>query len=580
MSVDSSANSEVLQTYIGKHHESFEEVEKPIFIVNLEGDILDINARALGEAGIQTPDEMKKYNVLDFMPKTEGRDVFFKAARYALNIHRGKEAKQPEFEVTLPNGARRIVQVATKLVLPPNAQPSMDSLAGVKFEIRDVTDERKAQARAAIAEKLAGPKTLGDVIALLADGALETIIPYDSANLMLIDEEGALMVNKSWNSKSHEIGNSPRESSATSDKWATLQTMKTSQKPLLINDTAASADWNSSGTKKNIRAYLGAPLIVDGVTVGYLNINSYTPDNFTPDDIDDIAIIAKILSSAVNNALLHDELQEQARIDSLTGLPNRRTFYATTDIVDTVERRNGRPSVYFLLDLDDFKGVNDSMGHMEGDGVLKEVAFRLREQLPHKSDIIARVGGEEFKGYSGGIDGEEGLTVALGLCESISGKPIVTKENTIPVTVSVGMVVRPGFYRPVPTMEELDKQVDLALYAAKRAGKNGVGVYYPELDPEHGRPAYQPFVAVFQPRTIRNQPGMFVTVYNVTTMGGLKEAEATRYTIRSLPKGEISIYSKGRLLATGNPQKEWFKDDIKSAVDDIRWFEMYERTIH
>jgi diguanylate cyclase (GGDEF)-like protein len=175
---------------------------------------------------------------------------------------------------------------------------------------------------------------------------------------------------------------------------------------------------------------------------------------------------------ALENARLHDLVQRQAITDDLTGLVNRRRFLAVLDA--EVERagqfKTGLAIV--LIDLDDFKGVNDRFGHHSGDRVLAAFGSLLQEHV-RDVDLAARLGGEEFALLLPEVEGRDAVLVAERLRRSLSGRPIASVEgNALSSTASFGVAQ----YRQGNTGEDLLRFADDALYRAKGEGKNRVCV--------------------------------------------------------------------------------------------------------
>ena len=168
------------------------------------------------------------------------------------------------------------------------------------------------------------------------------------------------------------------------------------------------------------------------------------------------------------------ELEHMATHDELTGLPNRtllrdRLKQALVDV-----QRNQRRGALLQLDLDHFKMVNDSHGHPAGDQLLREVGSRLSSSLK-STDTLARLGGDEFVVLLERIGRpDEAAMVAERLLNALLNKPFVLFGNEIRVRTSIGITVFPD---DDMRLDELMKNVDLALYAAKQRGRNGYHFY-------------------------------------------------------------------------------------------------------
>jgi diguanylate cyclase (GGDEF)-like protein len=163
---------------------------------------------------------------------------------------------------------------------------------------------------------------------------------------------------------------------------------------------------------------------------------------------------------------INDELEILARTDCLTGVDNRFSFMK---IIEGEERRCKRFSDTFsliLLDVDNFKQINDQYGHDVGDLVLIELA-KITKALLREVDTLCRFGGEEFIIILPKTECEAACKIAKILCLEIAEHPFDVVEK---VTISLGV----GSYQPDLTIDELIKKVDVALYQAKRSGKNKV----------------------------------------------------------------------------------------------------------
>lgn len=154
-----------------------------------------------------------------------------------------------------------------------------------------------------------------------------------------------------------------------------------------------------------------------------------------------------------------------ATTDVLTGLPNRRSFMECLETVISDPHAHG---VLLMLDIDHFKRVNDTYGHVSGDTVLQHIAQIIRANL-RQNDTAGRLGGEEFSVLLSGIDPMDAQALAERLREALASTPAITDAGTVHVTTSIGLAVLDGSSAKV-----LLSRADEALYAAKAAGRNRV----------------------------------------------------------------------------------------------------------
>jgi len=178
---------------------------------------------------------------------------------------------------------------------------------------------------------------------------------------------------------------------------------------------------------------------------------------------------------------MEEQMLRMVMSDALTGVPNRRAF---DQALRTEWRRCTRalePLSVVMVDIDDFKSFNDTFGHLIGDAALIAVARALAATLHRAGDVLARFGGEEFAVVLPGIDDAGALVVAEHLVEAVRGVA-VRQAAGWPMSVSVGTASwQPGSDTTKST--ELLAQADLALYAAKAAGKDQAKSHVPEAPP-------------------------------------------------------------------------------------------------
>jgi len=167
----------------------------------------------------------------------------------------------------------------------------------------------------------------------------------------------------------------------------------------------------------------------------------------------------------------YDKVQFQASHDALTGMKNRAAILQTLETELARAKRQGTTIGILLVDLDHFKRVNDTCGHLAGDAVLRETAKRMRSSV-RPYDSIGRYGGEEFLIVMPGCDIDSAMNRAECLRAAVAGKPIETPEAMIHVTLSIGVTVGGG--NKESEAEWLLRAADTALYKAKHGGRNRV----------------------------------------------------------------------------------------------------------
>lgn len=186
-----------------------------------------------------------------------------------------------------------------------------------------------------------------------------------------------------------------------------------------------------------------------------------------------VALLLFVLGTSRSRALhlvkeRTDQLQHQALHDSLTGLPNRALILDRIDQMLSRARRQHTDVAALFLDLDNFKDINDTLGHRAGDELLASVGIRLTSAV-RESDTVGRLGGDEFVVLAEGVSLEAGVDVVAGRILDVLSTPFDIDSSDVPLMVTASIGIAEG---DRPTPEELLQDADIALYQAKGAGKN------------------------------------------------------------------------------------------------------------
>ena len=202
-------------------------------------------------------------------------------------------------------------------------------------------------------------------------------------------------------------------------------------------------------------------------------VNDELVDEYVLRDGDFIKIgrcIFKFLSGNNIENAYHEEIYRLTTVDGLTQIFNKRYF------IETLEREMGRAQRYrrelslIMFDIDHFKQINDTYGHLAGDHILKQLAATIKTRI-RREDILARYGGEEFAIILPEIDRENSLNFAEKIRALIEKASFKFEDTKIPITISIGVT---SIGPEVNDAEEFVKQADVFLYDAKNRGRNKV----------------------------------------------------------------------------------------------------------
>ncbi|MEO5656931.1 MAG: diguanylate cyclase [Nitrospiria bacterium] len=226
------------------------------------------------------------------------------------------------------------------------------------------------------------------------------------------------------------------------------------------------------------RSFISLPLQSQNHTIGVLNVADKVDGNaFTAYDLDLLTSIATYTTVAVQRSEYYRRSEELKRIsitDSLTGLLNRRYFQER--LAEEIERfkRHKLPFSLIIIDIDDFKRLNDAHGHLVGDDALIITARAVRNSI-RAIDVAARYGGEEFTVILPQTPKQAAKTMALRIGRAVNRTIINSSEGErLHLTVSLGVA---SFPDDADQLEDLLRHADQALYEAKRRGKNQVVLF-------------------------------------------------------------------------------------------------------
>lgn len=248
------------------------------------------------------------------------------------------------------------------------------------------------------------------------------------------------------------------------------------RKPILNGNPAVESGHQANPSRfSTLQSALAVPLEGPSGVIGVMALYRGDPDAFSRDHLRIVQAISSKVSLAIENALVFRQMENSATIDYLSGLPNARSLFLRLDNELARCRRSGDPLCVVVCDLDGFKQVNDHLGHLEGNRLLKLVADTLRNQC-REYDYVARMGGDEFVLLLPGSGGDA-IRQRIGELRRIAIETAIPAHN---VCMSVGEACYP---EDGSDAEELLAAADKRMYAAKQIRrKSGATAIPPALE--------------------------------------------------------------------------------------------------
>ena len=215
--------------------------------------------------------------------------------------------------------------------------------------------------------------------------------------------------------------------------------------------------------------FVTIPLKIEKEIVGVLNINDGEQDSFEESSLEMVLDISDFISMSISNAILYEQTKQLAVTDGLTGISNRPNMEQALQNEFERSMRYGAPLSVVLLDVDHFKGVNDTYGHQKGDEILVAIASLLKK-VCRANDIAARYGGEEFLMILPQSNAQGAFKIAERLREEMMKMNFTGNESNFSVTTSCGVAELDRDF--IKNTDQLIAMADHALYDAKTGGRN------------------------------------------------------------------------------------------------------------
>jgi diguanylate cyclase (GGDEF)-like protein len=322
--------------------------------------------------------------------------------------------------------------------------------------LKQKTDELNALRR--ISFNLTSRLEFKAVLETVVSEAMNLIKNTDEASIFLYDEGkllfGADLVSKGEQDKA---GEKPLPNGFTA--------MVARQKKMIVIEDIKAHPLHNYLSRRKRGSIIGIPLVIGTHVVGVMNLVRTIEGGFTEDEIRLIGLLADQAAVAIFNAGRHEEASQEARRDSLTGLPNRRALDERLEVEVKRASRSGTHLAVVIMDLDGFKMINDTFGHVIGDQVLCQAFGPLPESL-RSTDFLARYGGDELTIVLPDTDLESARLVIEKVQDKLRKTDLeISGSSKVHLDVSGGIAIYPQHGIQA---SDLLRAADEALYRAKR----------------------------------------------------------------------------------------------------------------
>lgn len=390
--------------------------------------------------------------------------IMLTAKNHPSDVVAGFEAGANDY-LSKPFDKRELLaRVHTLLVLKQSARQAVLNSQRLEAEWQQ---RQLAEAINGLTMKLTATLEPNEVLYRLLE-SLRKITGYDSALVMLSEDNRLKMVSTSG----HYCYEGRPDPYTRPENIQLLKNVVDGNQPVIIGDVQSDTDFKDFGLSERVKSWMGVPVMRGNRPSGIIILHHHSPHTYTEVDARAVLSFAGQAGIAIDNARLFAEVKSLAITDYLTGLYNRRYFFEFADHEYQRSRRYGTPLSLVMLDIDNFKRINDTYGHLTGDEILKSVARRCLETM-RDADIVGRYGGEEFVILLPDTGPQDAEAAAERLRQRFEEEPFAAGNQSIPVTVSLGVCT---LSEGIQSMASMLGKVDEAVYNAKKSGRNSVVV--------------------------------------------------------------------------------------------------------
>ena len=416
-----------------------------------------------------TLDELKGLYSLDYV-HPEDRE---KVREKAIDVLKGQSSLPYEF---------RLIKKDSELIWV------LDRVASIQYKgkrsvlgtIMDVTERKKAEDEVRlytgqletlfnIGATVSQTLNLGEILDSVLDKVME-VMGVEASGIFLLDEQTNRLLLRAHRGMPARL---VRDLKVLNIEDGFIGKVAQSGKPLLMDDVSVDHRLARSKARGKFESFAAVPIIAKEKIRGVMGVGSHRYREFPDWEVRMLGTISNQIGMAIENAQLYEHALELAFTDSLTGLYNRRYLMEQIEREFIRAERSKRPLSLIMVDLDGLKDINDGYGHHFGDAFLREVG-RIIEVNTRASDVAARWGGDEFMLLATEADSASSSKIAERVRSQVGRYRMEINGRKVGITVSAGVVSYPAHASGI---SELIKNVDEAMYNAKRGGKNQLRVF-------------------------------------------------------------------------------------------------------
>lgn len=416
-----------------------------------------------------TLDELKGLYSLDYV-HPEDRE---KVREKAIDVLKGQSSLPYEF---------RLIKKDSELIWV------LDRVASIQYKgkrsvlgtIMDVTERKKAEDEVRlytgqletlfnIGATVSQTLNLGEILDSVLDKVME-VMGVEASGIFLLDEQTNRLLLRAHRGMPARL---VRDLKVLNIEDGFIGKVAQSGKPLLMDDVSVDHRLSRSKARGKFESFAAVPIIAKEKIRGVMGVGSHRYREFPDWEVRMLGTISNQIGMAIENAQLYEHALELAFTDSLTGLYNRRYLMEQIEREFIRAERSKSPLSLIMVDLDGLKDINDGYGHHFGDAFLREVG-RIIKVNTRASDVAARWGGDEFMLLATEADSASSSKIAERVRSQVGRYRMEINGRKVGITVSAGVVSYPAHASGI---SELIKNVDEAMYNAKRGGKNQLRVF-------------------------------------------------------------------------------------------------------